>query len=217
MSIGLIGQKCGMTRIFEENGQSIPVTVVQVLPNCVSQIKTEDTDRYTAVQIATQKQHPRRLSAARRGHLKKAGVEASRLLREFRISPEMAQTLTLGEALDVGQFEEGQSVDVQGVTRGKGFAGSVKRWGFGMQDATHGNSVSHRHLGSVGQCQDPGRVFKGKKMAGHMGNVNRTVKNQKIVKIDVEKQLILIKGCIPGAPNQPVVILPSTKAKGGKK
>lgn len=214
MSIGLIGKKCGMTRIFTESGQSIPVTVIQVIDNRISQIKTVEADGYNAVQIAAGKQHPGRLNQARKGHLKKAGIEACRTLKEFRVSQADLDGLSLGDTLTVDHFKVGQHVDVRGLTRGKGFAGSVKRWNFGMQDATHGNSISHRHLGSVGQCQDPGRVFKGKKMAGQMGNVYRTSRNQPIVRIDSEKQVILIKGSLPGSPDQTMLISLSTKNKG---
>lgn len=214
MSIGLIGKKCGMTRIFTESGQSIPVTVIQVMENRISQIKTVKTDGYDAVQIAAGSQHPGRLNKAQHGHLKKAGIEACQSLKEFRVTSDILDGLKLGDTFTVDHFTVGQHVDVRGLTRGKGFAGSIKRWNFGMQDATHGNSISHRHLGSVGQCQDPGRVFKGKKMAGHMGNVFRTSRNQEIIKIDAQKQVILVKGSIPGAPNSTMLITLSKKTKG---
>ncbi len=216
MSLGLIGKKCGMTRIFTEDGVSIPVTVVEVINNKITQIKTDETDGYCAVQISA----GNRLSNVTKpmvGHYAKAGVEPGDIIREFRVkdAAELADR-KVGDEIKVDLFEEGQKIDAQGLSRGKGFAGTVKRHNFKTQDATHGNSLSHRAPGSIGQCQTPGRVLKGKKMAGHMGNVNRTVQSQKIVKIDIERNLILIKGAVPGAPDGKVIITRSVKSKGDK-
>ncbi len=214
MSIGLIGQKCGMTRVFTEKGESIPVTVLLCEPNRVTQVKTVESDGYCAVQIAAGSKKPSRVNKALTGHFAKAGVEAGDTLYEFRLSEEEVKDMALGGKISVAIFEEGQSVDTKGVTKGKGFAGVVKRYNFKMQDATHGNSLAHRATGSIGQCQTPGRVFKGKKMAGQMGQVRRTVQNQNVVKVDAERNLLLIRGAVPGAPGERVII---TKAvKGGE-
>ena len=217
MSLGLIGKKCGMSRIFTEDGNSIPVTVVEAKPNRITQLKSPETDGYYAVQVTVGEKKPSRTSKPVKGHFAKAGVEIGEILREFRISAEDQSSMELGGSTTVAMFAEGQIVDVQGVSRGKGFAGAIKRHNFSMQDATHGNSLSHRAPGSIGQCQTPGRVFKGKKMAGQMGNVTCSVQKQQIVKVDSERHLIFIKGAIPGAPGGTVVVIPSVKGKGESK
>lgn len=210
MTIGLVGKKCGMTRIFTEDGVSIPVTVVEVSPNRVTQVKTVEADGYDAVQVTTGSRRASRVGKAAAGHFAKAGVEAGRGLWEFRVDG--ATEYEAGSELVVTMFEAGQKVDVSGKTIGKGFAGGVKRWGFSMQDATHGNSISHRAPGSIGQCQTPGRVFKGKKMAGHMGDKQRTAQTLELVRVDEERGLLLIKGSVPGAKGGDVVIRPAMKA-----
>jgi large subunit ribosomal protein L3 len=215
MSVGLVGKKCGMTRLFTEDGVVIPVTVVAVPPNRVTQVKTAKNDGYQALQITvkTKKRiaHPNKAIA---GHFAKAGVEIGDGLWEFRLPNDETSEINIGHEFTVDMFKIGQKVDVTGVSRGKGFAGTVKRHNFRMQDATHGNSRSHRVPGSIGQRQTPGRVFKGKPMAGHMGNVNRTIQSQEVIKVDLERNLLLIKGAIPGAPGGYVIILPSVKHKG---
>jgi large subunit ribosomal protein L3 len=214
MTVALMGQKCGMTRVFTEKGESIPVTILQVLPNYITQIKTDEKEKYSAIQVAYgQECAATKINKPRIGHFKKAGVASRRFLKEFCISKEEVTQKKLGEALTVELFKEGQSVDVQGVSKGKGFAGVVKRHNFRTQDASHGNSLSHRVPGSIGQCQTPGRVTKGKKMAGHMGNVLKTIQNQIIVKIDVAKHLLFIKGAVPGAPKGWVLIKQCLKVK----
>jgi len=215
MTIGLIGRKCGMTRIFNEDGSATPVTVIEVLPNRVTLKKAIETDGYNAIQVTTGSKKPSRINKALTGHYAKAKVEAGTGLWEFRTNE--FQGLELGTELKVDIFTEGQMVDVAGVTKGKGFAGVVKRHNFSMQDATHGNSRSHRAPGSIGQNQTPGRVFKGKRMAGHMGATKRTIQNLKIVKIDIARNLILVKGAIPGAPGNGVIIKPAVKHEGGGK
>lgn len=210
MTIGLVGKKCGMTRIFTEDGVSIPVTVVEVSPNRITQVKTVETDGYDAIQVTTGSRRASRVGKASAGHFAKAGVEAGRALWEFRVDG--ATEYEAGSELPVTMFEAGQKVDVSGKTIGKGFAGGVKRWGFAMQDATHGNSVSHRAPGSIGQCQTPGRVFKGKKMAGHMGDKQRTAQTLELVRVDEERGLLLIKGSVPGAKGGDVVVRPAMKA-----
>ena len=210
MALGLVGKKIGMTRVFTEDGVSVPVTVVQVIPNRVTQVKTVDTDGYSAVQVTFGQKKASRLNLAEKGVFAKAGVEAGVQCVEFRLEDDPAQAL--GDLVTVAAFEEGQKVDVQGVSKGKGFAGVVKRWNFRTQDATHGNSLSHRAPGSIGQNQSPGRVFKGKKMAGHMGSRKSTVQSLVIVRVDADKQLLLIKGGIPGATNSNVIITPAVKA-----
>lgn len=214
MTLALMGKKCGMTRIFMEKGESVPVTVLQVLPNYITQIKTEKTDNYLAVQLASGNE----LSANKTkkplmGHFKKAGVAARKFLKECRVTAKEIESLKVGDQLTVELFKVGQAVDVQGTTIGKGFAGVVKRHNFRTQDATHGNSLSHRAPGSIGQCQTPGRVIKGKKMAGHMGNVSCTIQNQKIVKIDKKENLLFIKGAVPGATAGWVLIKQCIKDK----
>jgi large subunit ribosomal protein L3 len=216
MSIGLVGRKIGMTRIFTENSESIPVTVVEVLPNLITQIKTLDVDGYYAIQVTTGKKRKIRVTKPEAGHFAKAEVEAGRGLWEFRLTEEgckAAADLVVGAPIPMSYFTVGQTVDVEGVSKGKGFAGTVKRWNFSTQDATHGNSRSHRVPGSIGQRQTPGRVFPGKKMAGHLGDARTTVQNLEIVRIDEARQVILIRGAIPGAPGGDVIIQPAVKAK----
>lgn len=214
MALGLVGRKCGMTRVFSEDGTSTPVSVIHVGTNLVTQIKTEETDGYSAVQVTAGSKKRSRLTKAAEGHFAKAKVEPGRGLWEFRLDQEKLGELTVGQTLEVTLFEAGQIVDVSGVTKGKGFQGPVKRHNFSMQDATHGNSLSHRAHGSTGQNQTPGRTFKNKKMAGHMGNVNRTVQNIEVVRVDQEMGVILVKGGIPGHENANVIIKPAVKAKG---
>ena len=213
MSIGVVGRKAGMTRIFTEEGVSIPVTVIEVDANRVSQLKTAETDGYRAVQITTGSRRPSRVNKPAAGHFAKAGVEAGRGLWEFRLNDGEGGDLQNGSAIGVDIFAEGQKVDVTGTSIGKGFAGGVKRHHFATQDATHGNSLSHRAPGSIGQNQTPGRVFKGKRMAGHMGNVRRTTQNLEVVRVDAERNLLLIKGAIPGAKGGDVIVRPAMKAK----
>lgn len=210
MAMGVVGRKCGMTRVFTEDGVSIPVTVVEVTPNRISQIKTAETDGYEAVQVTFGKRRASRVTSAQAGHFAKAGVEAGRGVHEFRGAP---GELAAGGEISVGLFAAGQTVDVTGVSKGKGFQGVVKRWNFRMQDATHGNSLSHRAPGSIGQNQTPGRVFKGKKMAGHMGAERVTVQNLEVVRVDAEKNLLLIRGAVPGATGSDLIVRPAVKAK----
>ncbi|WP_304985987.1 50S ribosomal protein L3 [Coxiella-like endosymbiont] len=217
MPIGLVGRKCGMTHVFTKTGVSIPVTVVEVMPNRVTQIKMLDIDGYCAIQVAQGKKSSARVNKAIAGHYAKSGVEAGEVIREFRVTTKELAKAKIGDELKVDIFKEGQAVDVRGLTRGKGFAGTVKRHNFRTQDATHGNSLSHRAPGSIGQCQTPGRVWKGKKMAGHMGNTYRTVQNQEIVRVDAERHLLLIKGALPGAPGSELIITESTKKIKGDK
>lgn len=212
MSIGLVGRKSGMTRIFTEEGASVPVTVVEVQPNRVTQIKTLETDGYSAIQVTTGARKASRVSKAMAGHFAKASTEAGDGLWEFRT--EDLEGFELGGELKVDRFEAGQKVDVTGTSKGKGFQGGVKRHNFRMQDATHGNSVSHRAPGSIGQCQTPGRVFKGKKMAGQMGNVRQTTQSLEVVRVDLDNNLLLIKGALPGATGSSVIVRPAIKAKG---
>lgn len=209
MSLGIVGRKVGMTRIFSDDGVSTPVTVIEVEPNRVSQIKTVETDGYTAVQVITGTRRASRVTKPMAGHYRKAGVEAGRGAWEFRV--DSLGDLELGSEIKVDLFEQGQIVDVSGVTKGKGFQGGVKRHNFTMQDATHGNSVSHRANGSIGQNQTPGRVFKGKKMSGHMGAENQTTQNLQVVRVDVERNLMLIRGAVPGAKTGDVIIRPAVK------
>lgn len=212
MAIGLVGKKCGMTRVFTEAGVSIPVTVVEVDANRISQIKTVETDGYQAIQITTGTRRDSRINAAQKGHFAKANVAAGRGTWEFRVESAELEGRELGGNILADIFSEGQLVDVTGQSKGKGFQGGVKRHNFRTQDATHGNSVSHRVLGSTGQNQTPGRVFKGKKMPGQMGNKRVTVQGLEIVSVDVEKGLLVIKGAIPGANGGDVIIHPSVKA-----
>jgi len=213
MTIGIVGRKAGMTRIFTDDGVSIPVSVIEVLPNRITQIKTDETDGYQAVQITTGSRRASRVTKPMAGHFAKAGVEAGRGLWEFRVTDEEVADLKVGGEVPIEQFEAGQKVDVTGRTIGKGFQGGIKRHHFTMQDATHGNSISHRSNGSIGMCQTPGRVIKGKKMSGHMGNVNNTTQSLEVVRVDNERGLLLIKGSIPGAKGGDVVIHSAVKTK----
>lgn len=213
MSLGLVGRKVGMTRIFTDDGDSIPVTVVEVGDNRVTQIKTDETDGYTAVQVTFGARRASRVTKPLAGHLAKAGVEAGEIIREFRIDAAKAAELQAGGSLSVDLFEVGQKIDVQGVTIGKGYAGTIKRHHFASGRATHGNSRSHNVPGSIGMAQDPGRVFPGKRMTGHLGDVTRTVQNLEIAKIDAERKLLLVKGAIPGSKNGKVIVTPAVKAK----
>lgn len=217
MTIGLVGRKCGMTRVFTEDG-AIPVTVIEVLPNRVTQIKTRDTDNYFAVQVTTGSRRKSRVTKPQAARYAKANTEPGRGLWEFAVANAKAlEGISVGSELRVDRFVVGQFVDVSGVTKGKGFAGTIKRHHFSMQDATHGNSLSHRAPGSIGQRQTPGRVFLGKKMSGHMGSVQCTVQSQRVVVCDLERNLVLIRGAIPGAPGSDVIIRPSVKKQGQKK
>ena len=213
MSIGLIGRKCGMTRVFSEDGSSTPVTVLQIDSNRVTQVKSLDNDGYRAIQIAVGDKKSSKVNKSMAGHYAAANVTAGRGLWEFRLAEGEGEDLSAGSELPLDTFTAGQIVDVQGISIGKGFAGGIKRHNFGMQDATHGNSRSHRVLGSIGQCQTPGRVFKGKKMAGHMGAVKTTVQNLTIHFVDAERNLILVKGSVPGAKGGDVVIRAASKKR----
>jgi large subunit ribosomal protein L3 len=212
MTIGLVGRKCGMTRIFTEDGSSVPVTVVEVAPNKVTQVKTVDTDGYSAIQITQGAKKASRVNKASAGHFAKAGVEAGLGLWEFR-TEQSEEAFEIGQELTVSRFEAGQIIDVTGQSKGKGFQGGVKRWNFAMQDATHGNSISHRAPGSIGQCQTPGRVWKGKKMAGHMGAAQVTTQNLEVVRVDADTNVILIKGAVPGASGGEIILRPAVKVK----
>ncbi len=211
MSLGLIGRKCGMTRVFCEDGSSVPVTVLQIDSNRVTQVKNVESDGYRAVQVTAGEKKSSKINKAMAGHYAAAEVMAGRGLWEFRLDEQEGDGLKSGSELTLDMFEQGQMIDAQGTSIGKGFAGGVKRHNFRMQDATHGNSLSHRAPGSIGQCQTPGRVFKGKKMAGHMGAVTKTVQNLTIHAIDKERNLVLIKGSVPGAKGGDVVITPAVK------
>jgi large subunit ribosomal protein L3 len=213
MTIGVVGRKAGMTRIFTEDGVSIPVTVIEVEPNRISQVKTVDVDGYRAVQVTTGNRRPSRVNKPATGHFAKAGVEAGRGLWEFRLAEGEGEDLEAGAAIHLDIFSEGQKVDVVGTSIGKGFAGVVKRHNFRTQDATHGNSLSHRAPGSIGMGQNPGHVIKGKKMAGHMGNARTTNQNLEVVRVDAERNLLLIKGAVPGAKGGDLMIRPAVKAK----
>jgi large subunit ribosomal protein L3 len=215
MALGLIGRKCGMTRVFQEDGESVPVTVVELLPNRITRVKTSSSDGYDAIQVTTGDRHRNRIGKAEAGGFSKAGVDAGRGLWEFRVAEGDVGELDSGSELKADYFSAGQQVDVSGATIGKGFAGVIKRHNFSMGDATHGNSLSHRVPGSIGQCQTPGRVFKGKRMSGHMGNKKRTVQGLEVVKVDTDRNLLLIKGAVPGAKGGDLVIKPSVKG-GGK-
>ena len=210
MSIGLVGRKCGMTRVFTEEGRSVPVTVVEVTANRITKVKTNERDGYAGIQVTVDSKKATRLSRPEAGQFLKAGVEAGRGLWEFKIDGS-EELFEVGDSLTLERFQEGQLVDVSGTSKGKGFQGGVKRWNFRMQDATHGNSLSHRAPGSIGQNQTPGKVFKGKKMAGHMGSEKVTTQNLQVVKVDQARQLILIKGAVPGAPGGDLVITPAVK------
>jgi large subunit ribosomal protein L3 len=213
MTIGVIGRKAGMTRIFTDAGETIPVTVIEVPPNRVSQVKSAETDGYRAVQVAFGSRRASRVTKPLAGHFAKAGIEAGESLREFRLDDGEGGDLAVGQEISVGIFEAGQKVDVRGVTKGRGFAGGVRRHNFRTQDATHGNSVSHRAPGSIGQNQTPGRVWKGKRMAGHMGAVNRCQQSLEVVRVDVERNLLLVRGGVPGPAGGRLEVLPSVKYK----
>jgi large subunit ribosomal protein L3 len=212
MTIGLVGRKVGMTRIFTGDGETLPVTVLDVSDNRIAQIKTPEKDGYAAVQVAFGKRRASRVSKPLAGHLAKAGVEAGHTLREFRARVEDVANLKVGGKIGVEIFKVGQKVDVAGVSKGKGFAGVIKRHNFSSNRATHGNSISHNKPGSTGQNQDPGRVFPGKRMAGHLGDVRRTVQNLEVVRIDAERQLLLVRGSVPGASGLDIVVRPAVKA-----
>ena len=211
MTLGLVGRKVGMTRVFDENGASVPVTVLDMSANRVTQLKSEATDGYTAVQVTFGQKKANRVSKAQAGHFAKAGVEAGRGLVEFAVSEEKLAELSAGAEINVGIFAAGQLIDVTGTSKGKGFSGTIKRHNFSSQRASHGNSRSHRVPGSTGMSQDPGRVFPGKRMAGQYGNVKSTVQNLEIIRVDTERQLLLVKGAVPGAVNSDVVVRPSVK------
>jgi len=211
MSLGLVGRKVGMTRIFTDDGVSVPVTVLDVSNNRVAQIKTPQNDGYSVVQVAFGKRRPSRVNKPLAGHLAKAGVEAGHVLKEFPVSADELAALQAGDHISVTIFAVGQKVDVTGQTIGKGFAGCIKRHHFRSQGAAHGNSVSHQALGSTGMAQDPGRVFPGKKMAGHLGAVKRTQQNLEVVRVDVERQLLLLKGAVPGSKGADVIVRPAVK------
>jgi large subunit ribosomal protein L3 len=212
MTIGVVGRKAGMTRIFTEDGASIPVSVIEVAPNRITQIKTEDSDGYQAIQVTAGIRRASRVSKPMAGHYAKAGVEAGRGLWEFRVEGDEAAELEVGGEVGVGIFEDGQKVDVTGRSIGKGFQGGIKRHNFSSQDMSHGNSISHRSNGSIGMCQTPGRVIKGKKMSGHMGDVRTTTQSLELVRVDAERGLLLIKGSVPGAKGGDVIIKPAVKA-----
>jgi len=212
MSIGLVGRKSGMTRVFTEEGNSVPVTVVEVQPNRVTQIKTPERDGYSAVQVTAGSRKTNRVSKAEAGHYAKANTGAGEGLWEFRTLD--LEEIELGSEIKVDRFQVGEKVDVTGTSKGKGFQGGVKRHNFSMQDATHGNSISHRAPGSIGQCQTPGKVWKGKKMAGQMGSVRKTVQSLEVVRVDLDNNLLLIKGAVPGATGTNVVVKPAIKARG---
>ena len=213
MAIGIVGRKAGMTRVFTDEGVSIPVTVIQVEPNRVTQVRVPETDGYSAIQVTVGSKKASRVNQPSAGHYAKAGVEAGRGLWEFRLDDHSGDIPELGAEINAAIFEAGQKVDVRGVSKGKGFQGGVKRHNFRTQDATHGNSLSHRASGSIGQCQTPGRVFKGKKMAGHMGNARVTTQNMEVVRVDPSRNLILVRGAVPGARGGDVVITPAIKLK----
>src|SRR5450830_788543 len=216
MSLGLVGRKVGMTRVFTDDGDSVPVTVVDVSDNRVTQIKTAQTDGYVAVQVAFGKRRASRVNKSAAGHFAKAAVEAGHTLKEFRVTAEQLANLKLGGKVGVDLFQVGQMVDVTGTSHGKGFSGAIKRHHFSSQRASHGNSRSHNAPGSTGMAQDPGRVFPGKRMAGQLGNVTRTTQSLEIVRIDAERQLLLIKGSVPGSKGGDLLVHPATKARAKK-
>lgn len=211
-SLGIVGRKAGMSRLFTEDGRSVPVTLIEATPNRITQIKTADTDGYSAVQVAVGVRRAALINKPATGHLAKAKVEGGRGLWELRVGDDKIGDFSVGGEIKADIFEVGQIVDVDGVTKGKGFQGTIKRWNFKMGDATHGNSLSHRSPGSLGQRQTPGRVFPGKKMSGHMGSVRQTTQNLEVVKVDVERGLIAIKGAVPGAPGGDVIVRPTNKS-----
>lgn len=214
MSLGLVGRKVGMTRIFAEDGRSVPVTVLDVSNNRVTQVKTPESDGYAAVQVAFGKRRASRVGKPLAGHLAKAGVEAGHTLREFNVESEQLSSLKAGDVIGVDLFAVGQKVDVTGTSIGKGFSGVIKRHNFSSNRASHGNSVSHNTPGSIGMAQDPGRVFPGKRMAGQYGNVTRTTQSLEVVRVDVERQLLLVKGAVPGSKGGDVIVRPAVKARG---
>ena len=214
MAIGLVGRKCGMTRVFTDAGESIPVTVIEALPNRITQLKTDETDGYRAVQVTTGARRASRVAKPQQGHFAKSKQEPGRGLWEFRLEGDEGADFEAGGEITVAVFEDGQTVDVIGTSIGKGYAGTVKRHNFRTQDATHGNSLSHRAPGSIGQNQTPGRVFKGKKMAGQMGNVRRTAQNLTVVRVDAERNLLLVRGAVPGSKGGDVIVRPGKKARG---
>ena len=218
MSIGLVGRKCGMTRVFTEDGVSVPVTLIEASPNRITQVKTKETDGYSAIQVTAGKKRAALVTKPMAGHYAKAKVEAGRGLWEFRVEEAEVSKFAVGGELKADElFTVGQAVDVAGVTKGKGFQGTIKRHHFTMGDATHGNSLSHRSPGSIGQRQTPGRVFPGKRMSGRMGGERRTEENLKVIQVDVERNLLLVSGSVPGAPGGRVVVRPSVKAQGQKR
>ena len=212
MPIGLVGRKCGMTRIFTEAGESIPVTVIEVPPNRVTTLRTQDRDGYRAVQVTAGSKSPARLPKAEAGHFARQGIEAGEGLWEFRLAESEGEELAPGSEIKVDLFEPGQRVNVVGTSKGKGYAGTVKRHNFRTQDNSHGNSLSHRAPGSIGQNQSPGRVFKGKRMSGQLGNVQRTAENLEVVRVDTDRNLILVKGAVPGSASGRVIVRPATKS-----
>src|SRR5690606_26778292 len=211
-SLGIVGRKAGMSRVFTEDGQSIPVTLIEATPNRITQVKTPESDGYSAVQVAVGSKRAVLVNKPETGHLAKAKVEAGRGLWELRVADDQIGGFEVGGEIKADIFEVGQMVDVQGVTKGKGFQGTIKRWNFAMGDATHGNSLSHRSPGSIGQRQTPGRVFPGKKMSGHMGAVRQSTQNLQVVRVDAERGLIAVKGAVPGAPGGDVIVRPASKA-----
>ena len=212
MAIGLVGRKVGMTRIFTEDGTSIPVTVIEATPNRVTQLRTEETDGYRALQVTAGTKKANRVNKAEAGHFAKAGVEAGRTLVEFRLEDNEGAEIEVGSEITVEIFNDTKKIDVTGTSKGKGFQGAIKRWNFSSQRMTHGNSLSHRAPGSIGQNQSPGKVFKGKKMAGQLGNKQVTTQSLEVVRVDVENSLILVKGAVPGATGGDVIVLPAVKA-----
>lgn len=213
MTIGVVGKKCGMTRVYAEDGSAVPVTVIEVEPNRITQRKTADNDGYEAIQVTVGTRRPVRVSKAAAGHFGKAGVGAGRGLWEFRLSEGEGKELQVGAEVKVDIFKVGQKVDVRGTSIGKGFQGTVKRHHFATQDATHGNSLSHRAPGSIGQRQTPGRVFKGKRMSGHMGNIAVTMPNLVVVRVDADRNLLLVKGAVPGSKGGDVLVIPTTRGR----
>jgi len=211
MTIGVVGRKVGMTRVFTDEGASLPVTVIEVEPNRITQLKSLETDGYKSVQVTTGSRKASRVTRPMAGHFAKAGTEAGRGVWEFRLADDEGNDFEVKGEIKVDIFEEGQKVDVSGISQGKGFQGGIKRHNFSMQDATHGNSISHRSNGSIGQNQTPGRVFKGKKMSGHMGAANRTMQNLEIVRVDADRNLLLVKGAVPGSKGGSVIVKPALK------
>ena len=212
MAIGLVGRKVGMTRIFTEDGTSIPVTVIEATPNRVTQVRTEETDGYRALQVTAGTKKANRINKAEAGHFAKAGVEAGRTLVEFRLEDNEGADIEVGSEITVEIFNDTKKIDVTGTSKGKGFQGAIKRWNFSSQRMTHGNSLSHRAPGSIGQNQSPGKVFKGKKMAGQLGNKQVTTQSLEVVRVDVENNLLLVKGAVPGATGGDVIVKPAVKA-----